>query len=85
MLALVYAPAHVWLMKVRTLLRDKLAPLPDKKPGEEGAPKAWSQWAGERKAVDELLQVQSSFAGFAGGVSILTPLLGSLISLLIGK
>jgi hypothetical protein len=84
MLALVYAPAHVWLMRVRSLLRDKLAPLPDKKPGEEGSPRSWSEWVGERKAVDEFLQVKSGVKSFAGGVSILTPLLGSLISVLIG-
>lgn len=79
LLALLYAPAHAQLARTRAALRDALVPLPK----QDGM--SWFDWNGERKAVGELLHANAGlFASFAGAVSILTPLLGSLVSLLIG-
>jgi hypothetical protein len=78
-LALVYAPAHARLVSVRKRLRDVLVPLPDAKPG------SWGDWNSERKAVEDLLGENSGvMASFAGSVSILTPLIGSLLAILLG-
>jgi len=80
LLALVYAPAHAQVVRTRSSLRDALVPL--SKPGAT----SWDDWNKDRKAVGELLQANAGlFASFAGAVSIMTPLLGSLVSLLIGK
>lgn len=84
LLALVYAPAHAQLVRTRSALHDRLVGLPLEKPKVEE--KFWSDWNAERKAVSELLHANAGlFASLAGAVSILTPLLGSLVSLLLGK
>lgn len=80
LIALVYAPAHAQLVRARSLLRDSIVELP------EAGPESWDKWNAERKAVEELLQGHTSlFASLTGAISILTPLLGSLVSILIGK
>lgn len=78
-LALVYAPAHAQLVSVRARLRDALAPLPSVEPA------SWSDWNSQRKAVEDLLEIHSGVIGsFIGSVSILTPLITSLVAILLG-
>lgn len=79
MLALIYGPAYASLLAVRSRLHDALVPIP------ETPPDSWNSWHSNRKAVGELLQVQSGpIASFTNGVSILTPLIGSLVAILLG-
>jgi hypothetical protein len=83
LLALVYAPAHAQLARTRSALREALVPLPESAPAP-GA-KFWNDWNSERRAVTELLHANAGlFASLAGALSILTPLLGSLVSMLLG-
>lgn len=84
LLALVYAPAYAQLVRARSALHDWLVELPQERPKVEE--RFWDVWNAERKAVSELLHANAGlFASLAGTVSILTPLLGSLVSLLLGK
>jgi hypothetical protein len=85
MLALVYAPAHMRLVSARAALHRTLVPLPkpDADDPHAGAV-SWDAWNKEHKAAGELLQPNAGlFGSLAGAVSILTPLLGSLVSLLL--
>lgn len=83
LLALVYAPAYARLAQTRSLLLGELAPLPGQGAGGQ---KPWDEWNKERKAADEMLHANAGFfASMTGAVSILTPLLGSLVALLLGK
>lgn len=83
LLALVYAPAYARLAQTRALLLDELAPLSGQGAGGQ---KPWDEWNKERKAAGEMLHANAGFfASMTGAVSILTPLLGSLVALLLGK
>jgi hypothetical protein len=76
-LALVYLPSYLTLQQTGQRLRDRIQPLP-----EPDDPQFEAHLA-KRKAIDELLGLQvSASASFRAGVFILTPLLGSLTSLL---
>lgn len=76
-LALVYLPTYVTLQQTGERLRDRIQSLP----GPED-PHFEARLA-KRKAVDDLLGLQlSASASFRAGVFILSPLLGSLTSLL---
>lgn len=79
-LAAVYLPVHLKLQKKGKELRDQLIPLPESKP------ESWAAWYSNRKAFDDLLQLQlNPVASLFSGISILTPLAGSIVGLLIGK
>jgi hypothetical protein len=79
LLALIYVPAYASLSAVRSALHDAMVPIP------ETPPDSWNGWYSDRKAVGELLQVQSGpIASFTNGVSILTPLAASLVAILLG-
>ena len=79
LLALIYAPVYASLSAVRACLYDAIIPVP------VTPPDSWSSWHSNRKAVGELLQVQSGpITSFTNGVSVLTPLIGSLVAILLG-
>jgi len=80
LLALVYAPTYAALLTVGRELRDSLVPI-------HPSPSAsWSEWHSNRRALDELLQLQVTVgANFRAGVYILTPLAGSILGLLLGE
>ena len=79
LLALIYGPAYASLLAVGSRLHDAIIPIP------ETPPDSWDSWLSNRKAVGELLQIQSGpLTSFTNGVSILTPLIGSLVAILLG-
>lgn len=79
-LAAVYLPVHMKLQKKGRELRDRLIPIP------KGDQESWAGWYSNRKALDDLLQLQlNPVASLFSGISILTPLAGSIVGLLIGK
>lgn len=79
-LAAVYLPVYLKLQKKGRELRDRLIPIP------KGDQESWAGWYSNRKALDDLLQLQlNPVASLFSGISILTPLAGSIVGLLIGK
>jgi len=77
MLALIYLPTFATLQRTGTGIRDSVECLP-----EPGDPVLEARLA-KRKALDELLGLQiTASASFRAGAAILSPLLGSLTSLL---
>lgn len=77
LVALIYLPTFATLQRTGTRIRDSVEGLP-----EPGDPMLEARLA-KRKALDELLKLQiSASASFRASVAILSPLLGSLTSLL---
>jgi hypothetical protein len=77
LVALIYLPTFATLQRTGTGIRDSVEGLP-----EPGDPMLEARLA-KRKALDELLRLQiSASASFRTSVAILSPLLGSLTSLL---
>jgi hypothetical protein len=77
LLALVYLPTFLTLQRTGTLMRDRIQPLPNLTDPNLNAKIA------SRNGLDELLGLKVSASGsFRAGVAILTPLLGSLTSLI---
>jgi hypothetical protein len=77
LVALIYLPTFATLQHTGTRIRDSVEGLP-----EPGDPMLEARLA-KRKALDELLRLQiSASASFRMSVAILSPLLGSLTSLL---
>jgi len=79
-LAAVYVPVHLKLQSRARELRERLLPF------KKGESESWASWHSNRKALDELLQLQvNPVTGLFNGISILSPLAGSIVGLLIGK
>jgi hypothetical protein len=77
LVALIYLPTFATLQRTGTLIRDSVEELP-----EPADPMLEARLA-KRKALDELLRLQiTASASFRVSVAILSPLLGSLTSLL---
>ena len=79
LLALAYLPAYLARRNAGQQLAEVLQPLP------EAAPDSWADWYAERKALEELLQMDvATSKGVQAGLVIATPLVGSAIGLLLG-
>ena len=78
LVGLVYMPAHVTLRAVGVRFRDKLVPMV-----EPSDMDAWSKRLGERRAFEDLLNLQAGAgANLKAGIVALTPLLATLTSLI---
>ncbi|HEX6699538.1 MAG TPA: hypothetical protein VF101_02300 [Gaiellaceae bacterium] len=80
LLALVYVPVHLKLRAVGHRLREHYFELPSPTDSK------WADVCAKRKTFDELLALNiGPAANFKAGLAILTPLIGSLTGLLLGR
>ena len=79
LIALGYAPTHARTLAIGRDVRDRCFPMPSPSSA------SWAAWQADRKAFEELLGLQARATGsLRVGASILTPLAGSIVSLLLG-
>ena len=79
-LAIAYIPAYLTLQAKGHLICETIFPMPSPKSAQ------WDKWYSKRRALEKILKLEiNAKDNFEAGVSILAPLFGAVISLLLGN